>query len=69
LDIWTNTKEKQEKRFLVIAHNNTSEILACIIHQWILPGTVLESDCMPADGALWDEKYNRMTFCHSITFA
>jgi len=59
LDIWTNIKEKGAKRFLVIAHNKTSEILACVIHQWILPGTILKSECTAADDALRDEKYTR----------
>ena len=61
-------KRNTGKKFLVISHKNTSDILVCVIHQWILRGTTLKSDCMAADGALRDEKYARMTVCHSMTF-
>ena len=69
LDIWMNTKEKWQKIFLVIDHYRTSDILECIINQWMLPGTILKSDCMAAYGALWDEMHTRITVRHSMTFA
>lgn len=57
-----------KKLFLVPVPDRTKETLVACIHDWILPGTHIVSDCWASYSSLSVEGYTHSTVNHSLNF-
>lgn len=54
--------------FIVPVPKRTKEILIKVIKDWILPGTIIMSDCWKAYKCLENEEFKHFTVNHSLNF-
>lgn len=61
--------ELESKRvFMVPVEKRDSQTLLAVIKEWILPGTIIMSDCWKAYDCLTDEGYIHLKVNHSLQF-
>ncbi|GFT39876.1 mitotic-spindle organizing protein 2A [Trichonephila clavipes] len=66
--VFGGVQSESNKCFFRVVESRTKEELLKVIHEWILPGTTIISDCWKAYDCLSDEGYVHLRVNHSLTF-
>ncbi|CAI6354922.1 unnamed protein product [Macrosiphum euphorbiae] len=66
--VFGGVERETGKSFLIPVERRDKETLLVIIKDWILPGTLIMSDCWKSYDCLKDEGYTHLTVNHSIEF-
>ncbi|GFT30872.1 DDE_Tnp_IS1595 domain-containing protein [Trichonephila clavipes] len=66
--VFGGVQRESNKCFFRVVESRTKEELLKVIHEWILPGTTIISDCWKAYDCLSDEGYVHLRVNHSLTF-
>ncbi|GFX74030.1 DDE_Tnp_IS1595 domain-containing protein [Trichonephila clavipes] len=61
-------QRESKKCFFRVVESRTKVELLKVIHEWILPGTTIISDCWKSYDCLSDEGYVHLRVNHSLTF-
>ncbi|GFT20491.1 DDE_Tnp_IS1595 domain-containing protein [Trichonephila clavipes] len=66
--VFGGVQRESKKYFFRVVESRTKEELLKVIHEWILPGTTIISDCWKAYDCLSDEGYVHLRVNHSLNF-
>ncbi|GFX99018.1 mitotic-spindle organizing protein 2A [Trichonephila clavipes] len=66
--VFGGVQRESKKCFFRVVQSRTKEELLKIIHEWILPGTTIISDCWKSYDCLSGEGYVHLRVNHSLTF-